>query len=162
MLLAGIAESAAGAQRLSASPRAWSAMTRKGGAWASRTGKASIHASDTWLSIGQLEPGDSPDASNRSAGAHMKTSSMTFWPAASRCRWRSWSRPGKERLRNSFWKNGSLAAALRSPRKPNGLSHCIFECLIVEASSQAQNYLGVLADRDTERCRGVFDCTGDG
>src|SRR3954447_6208682 len=53
-------------------------------------------------------------------------------------------------------------AAIQSPRKPNGLSHCIFECLIVEASSQAQNHLGVLADRYTERCRGVFDCTGDG
>ena len=52
-------------------------------------------------------------------------------------------------------------AAIQSPRKPNGLSHCIFECLIVEASSQAQNHLGVLADRYTERCRGVFDCTGD-
>jgi hypothetical protein len=49
-----------------------------------------------------------------------------------------------------------------SPRKPNGLSHGIFECLIVEASSHAQNYLGVLADRHTQRCRGVFDCTGDG
>ena len=53
-------------------------------------------------------------------------------------------------------------AAIQSPRKPNGLSHCIFECLIVEASSQAQNHLSVLADRYTERCRGVFDCTGDG
>jgi hypothetical protein len=27
-------------------------------------------------------------------------------------------------------------AAIQSPRKPNGLSHCIFECLIVEASSR--------------------------
>ena len=36
-----------------------------------------------------------------------------------------------------------------SPRKPNGLSHGIFECLIVEASSQAQNDLSVLADRYT-------------
>src|SRR4029450_4891113 len=53
-------------------------------------------------------------------------------------------------------------AAIQSPRKPNGLSHCIFECLIVEASSQAQNHLSVLADRYTERCRWVFDCTGDG
>ena len=53
-------------------------------------------------------------------------------------------------------------AGIQSPRKPNGLSHCIFECLIVEASSQAQNHLSVLADRYTERCRGVFDCTGDG
>jgi hypothetical protein len=53
-------------------------------------------------------------------------------------------------------------AAIQSPRKPNGLSHCIFECLIVEASSQAQNHLSVLADGYTERCRGVFDCTGDG
>jgi hypothetical protein len=53
-------------------------------------------------------------------------------------------------------------AAIQSPRKPNGLSHCIFECLIVEASSQAQNHLSVLADRYTERCRGVFDCTRDG
>ena len=53
-------------------------------------------------------------------------------------------------------------SAIQSPRKPNGLSHCIFECLIVEASSQAQNHLSVLADRYTERCRGVFDCTGDG
>src|SRR6476659_3100758 len=49
-----------------------------------------------------------------------------------------------------------------SPRKPKGLSHGTFECLIVEASSQAQNHLSVLADRYTERCRGVFDCTGDG
>src|ERR1700687_4021689 len=53
-------------------------------------------------------------------------------------------------------------ACISSPRKPNGLSHGIFECLIVEASSQAQNHLRVLADRYTERCRGVFDCTGDG
>src|SRR4030095_5869008 len=53
-------------------------------------------------------------------------------------------------------------AAIQSPRKPNGLSHCIFECLIVEASSQAQNHLSVLADRYTERCRRVFDCTRDG
>ena len=53
-------------------------------------------------------------------------------------------------------------AAIQSPRKPNGLSHCIFECLIVEASSQAQNHLSVLADGYTERCRGVFDCTRDG
>ena len=53
-------------------------------------------------------------------------------------------------------------AAIPSPRKPKGLSHCIFECLIVEASSQAQNRLSVLADRYTERRRGVFDCTGDG
>ena len=53
-------------------------------------------------------------------------------------------------------------AAIQSPRKRKGLSHCIFECLIVEASSQAQNHLGVLADRHTEWCRGVFDCTGDG
>src|ERR1700694_2358704 len=53
-------------------------------------------------------------------------------------------------------------ACVSSPRKPNGLSHGIFECLIVEASSQAQNHLSVLADRYTERCRGVFDCTGDG
>jgi len=51
---------------------------------------------------------------------------------------------------------------IESPRKPNGLSHCIFECLIVEASSQAQNHLSVLADPYTERCRGVFDCTRDG
>jgi hypothetical protein len=49
-----------------------------------------------------------------------------------------------------------------SPRKPKGLSHCIFECLIVEGSSQAQNHLSILADRYTERCRGVFDCFGDG
>jgi hypothetical protein len=48
-------------------------------------------------------------------------------------------------------------AAIQSPGKPNGLSHCIFECLIVEVSSQAQNHLSVLADRHTERCRGVFD-----
>ena len=53
-------------------------------------------------------------------------------------------------------------SAIQSPRKPNGLSHCIFECLIVEASSQAQNHLSVLADRYTERCRGVFDCIRDG
>src|SRR5579859_1222389 len=53
-------------------------------------------------------------------------------------------------------------ACISSPRKPNGLSHGIFECLIVEASSQAQNHFSVLADRYTERCRGVFDCTGDG
>jgi hypothetical protein len=53
-------------------------------------------------------------------------------------------------------------AAIQSPRKPDGLSHCIFECLIVEASSQAQNDLSVLADRHTERRRWVFDCTGDG
>jgi hypothetical protein len=53
-------------------------------------------------------------------------------------------------------------AAIQSPRKPNGLSHCIFECLVVEASSQAQNHLSVVADRYTERCGGVFDCTRDG
>src|SRR3954465_3960142 len=53
-------------------------------------------------------------------------------------------------------------ACVSSPRKPNGLSHCIFEYLIVEASSQAQNHLSVLADRYTQRCRGVFDGTGDG
>src|SRR5215472_13901628 len=53
-------------------------------------------------------------------------------------------------------------AAIQSPGKPNGLSHGILECLIVEASSQAQNHLSVRADRYTERCRGVFDCTGDG
>jgi len=53
-------------------------------------------------------------------------------------------------------------SAIQSPRKLEGLSHCIFECLIVEASSQAQNHLSVLADRYTERCRGVFDCTRDG
>src|ERR1700687_5484137 len=53
-------------------------------------------------------------------------------------------------------------AAIQSPRKPNGLSHCIFECLIVEASSPAQNHLSVLADRETQWGRGVFDCTGDG
>src|SRR5436305_6241982 len=56
----------------------------------------------------------------------------------------------------------STFTAVQSPRKPNGLSHCIFKCLIVEASSRAQNHLSVLADRYTERCRGVFDCTGDG
>ena len=49
-------------------------------------------------------------------------------------------------------------AGIQSPRKPDGLSHGIFECLIVEASSHAQNHLSVLADRYTERCRGVFDC----
>src|SRR5206468_6289583 len=49
----------------------------------------------------------------------------------------------------------------QSPRQSNDLSHCIFECLIVEASSRAQNHLGVLADRYTQRCCGVFDCTGD-
>src|SRR5204863_8334599 len=53
-------------------------------------------------------------------------------------------------------------AAIQSPCKPNDLSHCIFECLIVEASSQAQNHLSVLANRYTKRCRGVFNCTGDG
>ncbi len=53
-------------------------------------------------------------------------------------------------------------ACSSSPRKPKGLSHCLFECLIVKASSQAQNHLSVLADRYTERCRGVFDCTRDG
>src|SRR6476661_7751231 len=53
-------------------------------------------------------------------------------------------------------------SAVQSPRNPKGLSHCIFECLIVEASSQAQNHLSVLADRYTERCRGVFDCPRDG
>src|SRR6202167_817321 len=53
-------------------------------------------------------------------------------------------------------------AAIQSPRKPNGLSHCIFECLIVEAFSQAQNHLSVLADRYTKRCRGIFDGAGDG
>ena len=53
-------------------------------------------------------------------------------------------------------------AAIQSPRKPKGLSHCIFECLIVEASSQAQNHLSVLADRYTEGCRRIFDCAGDG
>src|SRR4051795_13617992 len=53
-------------------------------------------------------------------------------------------------------------ACVSSPRKPNGLSHGIFECLIVEASSQAQNHLSVLADRYTERCGGLFDRTRDG
>src|SRR5215207_6405758 len=53
-------------------------------------------------------------------------------------------------------------AAIQSPRKPKGLSHYIFECLIVEAPSRAQNHLSVLADRYTERCRGVFDCARDG
>jgi hypothetical protein len=53
-------------------------------------------------------------------------------------------------------------SAIQSPRKLNGLSHGIFECLIVKASSQAQYHLSVLADRYTEGCRGVFDCTGDG
>ena len=53
-------------------------------------------------------------------------------------------------------------AGVSSPGQPNGLSHGIFECLIVEASSQAQNHLSVLADRYTERCRGVFDRPGDG
>src|SRR3954471_22985177 len=53
-------------------------------------------------------------------------------------------------------------AAIQSPRNPEGLSHGIFECLIVEASSHAQNHLGVLADRYTERCLWVFDCTRDG
>src|SRR5919201_5780141 len=53
-------------------------------------------------------------------------------------------------------------SAIQSPRKPKGLSHCIFECLVGEASAQAQDRLSVLADRYTERCRGVFDCTGDG
>ena len=73
--------------------------------------------------------------------------------------------PTDERL----WRDGqevrqtrSGLSAIQSPRKPNGLSHCIFECLIVEASSQAQNHFSVLADRYTEWCRGVFDCTGDG
>src|SRR5205823_14520527 len=56
----------------------------------------------------------------------------------------------------------STFTAVQSPRKPNGLSHGVFECLIVEASSHAQNHLSVLADRYTERCRGVFDCVGDG
>jgi len=41
-------------------------------------------------------------------------------------------------------------ACISSLRKPNGLSHGIFECLIVEASSQPQNHLCVLADRYTE------------
>jgi hypothetical protein len=64
------------------------------------------------------------------------------------------------------WANSTRAerglAVIQSPRKPNGLSHGLFECLIVEASSQAQNHLSVVADRYTEGCRGVFDCTGDG
>lgn len=53
-------------------------------------------------------------------------------------------------------------SAIQSPRKSKSLSHCIFECLIVEASSQAQNHFSILADRYTERGRGVFDCTRDG
>jgi hypothetical protein len=53
-------------------------------------------------------------------------------------------------------------SAIQSPRKPNDLSHGIFEWLIVEASSRAQNHLGIVADRYAERCRGVFDGTGDG
>jgi hypothetical protein len=57
---------------------------------------------------------------------------------------------------------GARESGEQSPRKPNGLSHGIFERLIVEASSQAQNHLSVLADRHSERSRGVFDCTGDG
>jgi len=40
-------------------------------------------------------------------------------------------------------------AAIQSPGKPNGLSHCVFERRIVEVSSQAQNHLSVLADRHT-------------
>src|SRR6185436_15932083 len=60
----------------------------------------------------------------------------------------------------SCW--SAACPAIQSPRKPKGLSHCISECLIVEASSQAQNHFSVLADRYSERCRGVFDCTGDG
>jgi len=51
-------------------------------------------------------------------------------------------------------------AAIQSPRKPKGLSHCIFERLIVEASSQAQNHLSVLADTLTmtpqPRLRHIF------
>src|ERR1700688_4920570 len=74
--------------------------------------------------------------------------------------------PGFRCGRSSPVGNSSISqertACISSPRKPNGLSHGIFECLIVEASSQAQNNLSVLADRYTERCRGVFDCTGDG
>src|SRR5579884_1460704 len=52
-------------------------------------------------------------------------------------------------------------ASISSPRKPQGLSHGIFECPVVEASSQAQNHLSVLPDRYTKRRRGVFDCIGD-
>jgi hypothetical protein len=69
---------------------------------------------------------------------------------------------GREERKDDFDGSQARLSAIQSPRKPNGLSHCIFECLIVEASSQAQNHLSVLADRYTERCRGVFDCTGDG
>ena len=58
--------------------------------------------------------------------------------------------------------NTERGLAAQSPRKPNGLSHCIFERLIVEASAHAQNQLSVLADGYTERCRGVFDSAGDG
>src|SRR5581483_8790074 len=54
------------------------------------------------------------------------------------------------------------ATCISSPRKPDSLSHGIFEGLIVEAFSQAQNHLGVLPDRYTERCRGIFDRAGDG
>src|SRR2546423_14682639 len=52
-----------------------------------------------------------------------------------------------DRSGHRFAPVSSTFTAIQSPRKPNGLSHCIFECLIVEASSQAQNHLSVLADR---------------
>ena len=74
--------------------------------------------------------------------------------------------PMKQQGLRRAQRSGNLAerglSAIKSPRKPKGLSHRIFECLIVEASSQAQNHLSVLADRDTERCRWVFDGTRDG
>ena len=70
--------------------------------------------------------------------------------------------PGTSPLPNDGHVTAESASASQSPRKPKGLSHCIFECLVVEASAQAQDHLSVLADRYTERCRGVFDCAGDG
>jgi hypothetical protein len=57
--------------------------------------------------------------------------------------------------------NRARRVAIQSPRNPEGLSHGIFQGLIVEASSQAQNHLSVLADRYTQRCGGVFDGPGD-
>src|SRR5919201_3675458 len=70
--------------------------------------------------------------------------------------------PGTSPLTDGGHVTAESASASQSPRKPKGLSQRIFECLVVEASAQAQDHLSVLADRYTERCCGVFDCTGDG
>src|ERR1041385_437696 len=92
--------------------------------------------------------------------ASIATATLPPWPPAKASLQRLVGPP--DHAGHRFAPVSSTFTAIQSPRKPNGLSHGIFECLIVEASSRAQNQLSVLADRYTKRCRGVFDCTGDG